>query len=31
MVIQKQEKMLIYFEKQAQVRNLLFDKAFIEV
>ena len=29
--IQEQEKMLVHFKKQAQVRALLFDKAFTKV
>ena len=30
-VIRKQEEMLIHFEKQTQIRALLFDKTFTEI
>ena len=29
--IQEQEKMLVHFKKQAQIRALLFDQASIEI
>ena len=29
--IQKQEKMLVYFKKQAKIRALLFNKALIKI